>query len=258
MQWVGPFSAFAGEVEALTAGSVDIHEGSATAASSAMLAGAPFKIFAYAFPGADSEGVVVRPDSGITSVPDLVSKRVAVAVNRGGTGEYLLALALAKHGLSYDKVEKVYLGPADAAYAFSTRAVTAWSVWDPYLAITQVRDRARTIALSHAIGDENAIIVVAHNNLIAERPDAVRAVYNAMIAENRWITANPGAATRLVAADANIDDATARVLAGRAPITYQAVDDGVTASLTRVAHWFTDQKIIPSVPNVANFVYRVR
>jgi sulfonate transport system substrate-binding protein len=84
LQWSGPFPAFAPAVEALTPGSIDITEGSATSASSAMVAGAPFKIFAYALPSADGEGVIVRPDSGITSVPQLVGKRVAV--NRGGSG----------------------------------------------------------------------------------------------------------------------------------------------------------------------------
>ena len=48
VEWDGPFPAFAPAVEALTPGSLDITEGSATSASSAMVAGAPFKIFAYA------------------------------------------------------------------------------------------------------------------------------------------------------------------------------------------------------------------
>jgi len=61
VEWDGPFPAFAPAVEALTPGSLDITEGSATSASSAMVAGAPFKIFAYALPSADGEGVIVRP-----------------------------------------------------------------------------------------------------------------------------------------------------------------------------------------------------
>lgn len=255
VQWQGPFPAFAPAVEALTPGSIDITEGSATSASSAMVAGAPFKIFAYAAPSADAEGVIVRPDSGITAVPQLVGKRVAV--NRGGSGEYLLALALSKHGIPYDKVDRIYLGPADGAYAFSTGAVVGWSVWDPYFAIAQVRDRARVLAVSHAIGDENATIVVARNSLITEQPEAARIVFDALVAENKWATANPAAAAGLYAADAKIDQATANVLAHRAPVTYTAVNANVTASLLRVAQWFADQKIIPTVPDVQNFVYNV-
>jgi sulfonate transport system substrate-binding protein len=255
VQWAGPFPAFAPAVEALTPGSIDITEGSATSASSAMVAGAPFKIFAYALPSADAEGVIVRPDSGITTIPQLIGKRVAV--NRGGSGEYLLALALSKHGIAYDKVDRVYLGPSDGAYAFSTGAVVGWSVWDPYFAIAQIRDKARTLAVSHAIGDENATIVVARNSLIAEQPEAVRAVFDALIVENTWAKANPAAAAALYAADAKVDQATANVLASRAPVTYTAVNATVTASLHRVASWFADQKIIPTVPDVQNFVYHV-
>jgi sulfonate transport system substrate-binding protein len=255
VQWAGPFPAFAPAVEALTPGSIDVTEGSATSASSAMVAGAPFKIFAYALPGADGEGVIVRPDSAIASVPQLAGKRIAV--NRGGSGEYLLALALAKHGLAYDQVQRVYLGPADAAVAFASGAVDGWSVWDPYLAVAQSRDRGRVIAWSHAIGDENATIVVARNGFLDQQAEAVRVLYQTLIAENRWATANPLAAAKLWAADAKQDDATVAVLAKRAPVTYVAVNDQVTSSLTHVAQWFADQKIIPTAPDVANFVYRV-
>jgi sulfonate transport system substrate-binding protein len=130
-------------------------------------------------------------------------------------------------------------------------------VWDPYLGIAQIRDRGRVVAWSHAIGDENATIVVARNSLVDEQPEAVRLVYAALLAENKWITANPLAAARLFAADAKVDAATADLLGRRAPVTYTGVTGGVTTSLVRVAQWFADEKIIPNVPNVQNFVYRI-
>jgi sulfonate transport system substrate-binding protein len=82
-------------------------------------------------------------------------------------------------------------------------------------------------------------------------------VYDALVAENKWTKANPLAAARLWADDAKVDDATAELLAHRAPVNYTAVDTNVSASLLRVARWFADEKIIPTVPDVANFVYRV-
>ena len=256
VQWAGPFPAFSPAVEALTPGSIDITVGSATSAASAMVAGAPFKIFLYSPPSANGEGVFARADSGITSVAGLVGKKVAV--NRGGTGEYLLALALQKHGLTYDQVEKVYLGPADAAYAFSSGAVDGWAVWDPYFAVAQNRDKARVLALSKEIGSENATIVVARNGFIDQNPDAVKLVYDALIAEDKWAIANPVAATNLWAVDAKQDAATAATLAKRSPFVYGPVTPAVVGSLTHVAQWFADQKIIPTVPDVRNFVYDVR
>ncbi|WP_373412878.1 ABC transporter substrate-binding protein, partial [Streptomyces sp. NRRL B-24572] len=60
--------------------------------------------------GADGgEGILVREGSEITSVRDLVGRKVAV--NKGGTVEYLLLKALAKAGIPADKVERVYLRP---------------------------------------------------------------------------------------------------------------------------------------------------
>jgi sulfonate transport system substrate-binding protein len=255
IQWLGPFPAFAPAVEALTPGSIDITVGSATSAASAMVAKAPFRIFQYAPPSANGEGVFVRNDSTITSVPGLIGKRVAV--NRGGTGEYLLALALQKHGIAYDKVDRVYLGPADAAYAFSSGAVDGWAAWDPYLAVAEVRDRARVLALSHEIGSENATIVVARNAFIDQNPAIVKVIYDALIAENKWDNANVVASTNLWASDAKQDPGTAAVLAKRAPFIYGPVTPAVVASLTHVAQWFADQKIIPTVPDVSACVYDV-
>ena len=82
-------------------------------------------------------------------------------------------------------------------------------------------------------------------------------IYDALVAENKWTTANPLAAAQLWAKDAQVDNATADLLAHRQPVTYTAVDPSVSASLLRVARWFADEKIIPTVPDVTNFVYRV-
>ncbi len=252
VKWAGPFAAFAPAVEALTPGSIDITVGSATSAASAMVAGAPFKVFQYAPPSGNGEGVLARNDRPITTIPDLIGKKVAV--NRGGTGEYLLALALAKHGISYDKVEKVYLGPADAAFAFSSGAVDGWATWDPYFAVAEIRDKARILATSKDIGSENASIVVVRNGFLAAQPAAVKIIADALLAENKWDIANAPAAAALWASDAKQDAATADALAKRAPSIYTPVTPQVHASLTRVAQWFADQKIIPSVPDVKNFV----
>jgi len=253
--WAGPFAAFAPAVEALTPGSIDITVGSATSAASAMVAKAPFRIFQYAPPSANGEGVFVRKDSTVTSIPGLIGKRVAV--NRGGTGEYLLALALQKHGIAYDKVDRVYLGPADAAYAFSSGAVEGWAAWDPYLAVAEVRDQARVLALSRDIGSENATIVVGRNAFIDENPEIVKVIYDALIAENKWDNANTVTSTNIWAADSKQDAATAALLAKRVPFIYGPVTPATLASLTHVAQWFADQKIIPVVPDVSAFVYDV-
>lgn len=255
LEWVGPFAAFAPAVEALIPGSIDVTVGSSTSAVSAMVARAPLKIITFAPPPGDTEGILARPDSKITRVADLIGKKAAV--NRGGTGEYLLAKALANEGIARDKVETVYLGPADAAYAFSTGNVDAWAVWDPYVAIAQVRDHARMVAGSVEIGSENATIIVVRNGFLAEDPAAVRQVYDAVLAENRWGNENPRAAAELFGKDARLDGAVIDLLARRQPAIHGPVNDAVTASLERVAQWFYDQKIIPALPRVRDFVYDV-
>jgi sulfonate transport system substrate-binding protein len=250
--WKGPFPAFAPAVEALTPGDLDFTVGSSTSAASAMVAEAPFKIFAYAPPPQDSEGVLARDGTPIMRIADLIGKKVAV--NRGGTGEYLLAKALEVNGISPGKVSKLYMGPSDAAYAFSTGNIGAWAVWDPYVAIAQARDKARVIASSQAIGSENATILVVRNGFLDRDPDAVRLVYEACQAENHWTVDHVPEAAALWGGASKIDPAVIDVLAGRHPFVYGPANAQAVASLEHVAQWFYDQKIIPSRPDVRKFV----
>jgi sulfonate transport system substrate-binding protein len=178
-------------------------------------------------------------------------------VNRGGTGEYLLAKALANQDIPADKVDTLYLSPADAAYAFTTGNIDAWAVWDPYVAIAQVRDHARIIAGSHEIGSENATIIVVRDGLLDKDPAAVRLIYDAVLAESRWDTANTRAAAELWGKDAGLDAAVIDLIAKRQPAIYGPVNEAVIASLQRVAQWFHDRKIIPALPDARDFVYDV-
>ena len=99
-------------IEALNAGSIDITIGSITATISALVGGSSeFTILR------NSKAIFIikglwLPEAGIKGPSDLRGKRIAV--NRGGTGEYLLYKALEKGGLDASEVEIVYLPPTEA------------------------------------------------------------------------------------------------------------------------------------------------
>ncbi|WP_244563388.1 ABC transporter substrate-binding protein [Pantoea rodasii] len=104
VEWAGPFSAAAPAYEALNAGAIDLTTGSSTAFVTAIAAGLPLQFFAYQAMPANGEGIVVRNESHIASLNDLRGKKVAV--NKGGTGEYLLSRALSSAGIPEDAVQK--------------------------------------------------------------------------------------------------------------------------------------------------------
>src|SRR5690606_9920533 len=126
-----PFPAFAPPAEALAAGHIDAGSSGATGVLTALVGNPDLVIVAVERNDNDSQGIVASGASGVSTIEELAGH--TVAINEGGTGEYLLRKALDAHGMTIDDVEPVYLAPADAATAFSSGQVDAWATWDQYL-----------------------------------------------------------------------------------------------------------------------------
>ena len=107
--WTGTVGPFAPAVLEMAAGELDIAQGSITSAVTALSATPVFDLFAQQHPDRIGEGILVPANSPIRTVQDLIGK--SVAVNKGGTGEYLLRKALAWAGIPVSKVTLVYLEP---------------------------------------------------------------------------------------------------------------------------------------------------
>ncbi|GII91638.1 ABC transporter substrate-binding protein [Sinosporangium siamense] len=176
IEWTGQFAAFAPIAQAINSGQLDYGVGSITSGVGALAAKPSFKIFAVGKPDLAGEGILVKEGSPIASVADLAGRKVAV--NKGGTGEYLLLKALAKHGISPDKVERVYLPPADAATAFNAGQVDAWASWGNFVLAAQANSGAKFLADGTAIGSDNYQIHVVSTALADKHPRVVRALYD--------------------------------------------------------------------------------
>ena len=131
--WSGPFAAAAPAMEAMNAGAIDITAGSSTSSITALAGGVPMVVFAYQAMSPASEAILVPRNSPIRTLKDLEGH--TVAVNRGGTGEYLLMRALDRNGVDPSRVRRVYLSPSDSGPSFLAGRVDAWATWDPFVAI---------------------------------------------------------------------------------------------------------------------------
>lgn len=92
--------------------------------------------------------ILVPPGSPIHSVADLRGKRVS-PTTQGSIGHYLLLQALKQANIPADQVQLNFLQPVDAAAAFKTGSIDAWSTWDPYTAVAQ-QDSGATILRDNA------------------------------------------------------------------------------------------------------------
>lgn len=260
VEWVGPFPNHAPSLQAVVGGSADFgFWGSTTPALAAILAGSPLVFTQFLIYAPRSTAIIVKKDSGIDSVKDLVGKRVAV--NRSGLGEFLVVAALEKNGVPRDAVEFVYLNPPDAAPAFGQGKVDAWSMWSPGVDIARQQFDAKDIFFEGTDLD----FLIDYSSLVTQRKfaeengDLVRAVINAFKVEGDWMTQNPLESEKLIQAEAGYDNAVRNHLVGlgRKNNFYEADDGKFLTDFQKAADWLADRSILPQRITVADHVLRV-
>ncbi|GGZ38847.1 sulfonate ABC transporter substrate-binding protein [Streptomyces inusitatus] len=176
VEWTGSAGPFAPAAQALNAGQLDIATGSITSGVTALTQKPGFKLFGTVTPDGAGEGILVRKDSGISTVKDLAGRKVAV--NRGGTGEYLLLKALARHGVPAGEVERVYLRPDQTASVYKTGQVDAWASWAAYSVAELGSGDSRFVADGAALGSDNYSFHAVRTGFAEKHPKVVKALYD--------------------------------------------------------------------------------
>jgi sulfonate transport system substrate-binding protein len=255
LEWAGPFPAAAPALEALNAGSIDITAGSSTACIAALAARIPMVIFAYQKISAGGEGILVKQDSPIRSLADLAGK--SVAVNRGGTGEYLLMRALDRNGVDASAVKRVYLSPSDSGAAFTQGHVDAWATWDPFVVIGVQNYGARVLADGAAIGSDNAVTLMASRGFVEKKRPLLQAVFDTCLADNRWAQNNKNEAGRIWAEAMSLPAALAPAIGENNAVPTRGVTDADVAQIEQIADWYVSSKIVPRRPDIAAGVVKL-
>jgi len=143
----------------------------ATTAIAAIAQGAPFHIVAMT--GRGSDGLLVR-DDGPRTVADLRGKRVATI--RASILDVLLRVALEDAGLDPDRdVDLVYTNNlGDMIAALKTEQVDACSNTEPFMTDAERQGWGRVLAYyTESWPNHPCCVVVARDDLVDERPDAV-------------------------------------------------------------------------------------
>jgi sulfonate transport system substrate-binding protein len=250
--WQGPYPAMAPEIEAMTAGALDFGSGSSTAFAAARAADAPVVAIGSTPETPGYEGVLVPKGSPIQSAADLEGKKVAV--NKAGTGDYLLLKTLEFYHVPASSVTRVFMGPADAASAFALGLVDAWAVWEPYVSTAEDKFGARMIIPSTAVGSDNDTVLVARQAFVQEHPDAARDVFAALQEDEAWAASNYEAAAQTWAKSVNLPISLANLLASHTAKRMVPMGPAETAGLVRAAQWMADHKLIPVMPTIADHV----
>jgi len=186
VSWV-EFTAGPPLVEALNVGSINVGWVGDAPPIFGQSAGSAI-VYAAALPSnGKGEAIFVKPASPIQSIADLKGKKVGVG--KGTSAHNLLVAALEKEGIAFSDIEPVYLSPADAAAAFASDKIDAWSVWDPFFAIAETRYQPRILARSSDVLNVNTYFI-ANKTFAGEHADVVTSTIGALDVAAKWADAN--------------------------------------------------------------------
>ncbi|WP_329181669.1 NrtA/SsuA/CpmA family ABC transporter substrate-binding protein [Streptomyces sp. NBC_01477] len=243
--WTGTAGAFAPAAQELDANALDFAEGSITSAIAALAQTPGFKLFAAVDPDKLGEGILVKKDSGINTVSDLVGRKVAVW--HGGTSEYLLLKALEQQHIPVDKVTRVYLQPNQIGPVFNSGQVDAWSTWATYSVPTIANSGARFLTTGGEVGSENYAVWAVRNGFAEQHPEIVKALYTYLHDAGVKQQQNPEAYLN-VKTDSGPEAVSDAQKAVELPIdkalgTAQPIGATQLEHFATVAQFFADQKI---------------
>jgi sulfonate transport system substrate-binding protein len=242
-------------LEAINVGSIDFSSSGNAPVIFAQSAGFDIQYAATQPSGDGGEGIVVLPESKLQNVAELKGKRIAVA--KGTSSHYFLAAALEKADLKYEDITPVFLAPSDAPTALTRGDVSAWVVWDPYLALAQKKLNGQVIAaLGPDIKSNN--FLVARRGFASEHPETLRDVLIQLGTIGAWAQGHRDEIAAQLAEITGIAVDIQRLAAERANYAITPVSESVVQQQQAVADQFFKLGVIPKSITVRDAVWNLQ
>jgi sulfonate transport system substrate-binding protein len=240
-------------LEAINVGSVDFGYVGDSPPIFAQAASARIRYVAAVKQAGNTQAIIVPQDSPIKSLADLKGKRVAFG--KGSSAHNLLVAALEKAGLSWSDITPAPLTPADATAAFVKGSVDAWSIWDPYLALAELKENARVIAFDKDVHKPNAFYI-AGADFVDKHPDLVTKLNAVFASEGVWADQHHEEVAKAQAEATGVDIEAIRRFVDRSTYRVVPVDGEVIESQQAVADRFARLGLIPKPINVSDIVWK--
>lgn len=240
-------------LEAINVGAVDFGFVGDSPPIFAQAGGAKIKYVAAVKSDGNTQAIIVPKDSPIKTVADLKGKRVAFG--KGSSAHNLLVVALEKSGLSWSDVTPAPLAPADATAAFLKGAVDAWSIWDPYLALAELKENARVIVFDKDVHKPNAFYI-AGSDFVDKHPALVAKLNAVFASEGKWADSHHAEVAKAQAEATGVDIEAVKRFVARSNYRVVPLDDEVIRSQQAVADRFTRLGLIPKSVVVSDIVWK--
>ena len=240
-------------LEAINVGSLDFGYVGDAPPIFAQAGGARIRYAAAVVSRGNNQAILVQQDSPIRTLADLKGKKIAFG--KGSSAHNLLVAALEKAGIAWSDITPVPLAPADTTAAFTKGAVDAWSIWDPYVALAELKFNARAIAWERDVHSSSAFYIVS-SDFVAKYPSVVARLNDVFAAEGRWAESHREEVAKAQAEATGVDIEAVRRAVDRSAFRVAPIDDAVIRTQQAVADRFAKLGLIPKPVNVADIVWR--
>ena len=251
VKWL-EFSSGPPMLEAMNVGSIHYGAVGDSPPIFAQAAGAAI-VYAAGQPITNGQGILVPKDSPIHSLADLKGKRIGFT--KGSSAHNVVLLALKKAGLTYGDITPVYLSPPDAGPAFAQGSIDAWSIWDPYFAIGELKQNGRVLVNASEVGRTNSFYIA--NREFAQRNALIlKQIIEVTSATARWAEDHRGDVAQSLSAVTGIPLDIQTIAANRSSFVVGPVTDEIVSTQQDVADRFHQLGLIPRPIVVRDAVWR--
>lgn len=213
-------------LEFLRGGSIAFGQAGGSAALLARANGAPVQAIA-ASTNAEWTAIVVPANSPIKTLADLKGKHVAVTL--GTDPNFFLLRALATVGLAAKDITIVPLQHPLGRQALDAGQVDAWAGLDPFMAEAQLQHHDILVYRNKSLISPGFLLSTEAYE--AAHPEVVKQVLQAYAKARAWVIANPDATAGLVAKDAGLPLAVAKLQLSRCNFKGNAITAGQIAEI---------------------------
>ncbi|MGA2893267.1 MAG: aliphatic sulfonate ABC transporter substrate-binding protein [Xanthobacteraceae bacterium] len=198
------------------------------------------------------QAIVVPDASTLKTLADLRGKKIGVA--KGSSAHDLLVAALESASISWQEITPVYLAPADAAAAFARGAIDAWSIWDPFYAIAELKLKARSLPIDPKVAKQNSFFL-ANSDFIAQHADVVTAINAEVAKATQWAGDHRDETATLFSEASGVEIEAQKKSVARSEFTFGPIDDKIIAEQQAVADRFRRLDLIPTAVAVRDIVW---
>lgn len=212
------------------------------------------KVIASVFSANNVNRIIARTDAGINKPTDLIGKKIATQY--GSQVHYFLHLFLLENGLSDKDVEQSFMKAELLPVALINGDIDAFSMREPYISIAKKQMGDKAVIFSAPGIYNQTELVVATNNFIKNKPEAVLRMLRALKKAETFAATYPNQAISVVARYLKVShekiaplwpELKARVL----------LDQSLLLMLENQARWVNKIKTSSAgdVPNYLDYIY---